>query len=48
MAEWWDMGLYAALLAAAVHCQEALAVITSEDCGNERLSLLQLSTSAAY
>ena len=40
--------VYAALLAAAVHCQEVLAVIASEDGGNERLPPLQLSTSSAY
>lgn len=40
--------VYAALLAAAVHCQEALAVIASEDGENERLPPLQLSTSSAY
>lgn len=40
--------MYAALLAAAVRCQGALAVIAGEDGGNERLSPLKLSTSSAY
>lgn len=38
----------AALLAAVVGCQGALAVIADEDGGNERLSPLELSTSSAY
>ena len=37
----------AALLAAEVRCQGALAVIAGEDSGNERLSSLQLATSSA-
>ncbi len=39
--------MYAALLAAAVYCQEVLAVIASEDGGNKRLSSLLLSASSA-